>query len=77
MDDQDHSHPRLRVFSKAEAQVLLSNKELIERGEKLGVDVGLLVYNLQATPEMRLKRHANALRMVLAFKAAGERSRRK
>ena len=65
----------LRVLTQQEADVFRNDRTLAEECETLGIDLGLLIENLTCTPEMRWKRHANALRMALAFRKAGEIAR--
>ncbi|HYG76137.1 MAG TPA: hypothetical protein VEK08_14115 [Planctomycetota bacterium] len=63
-------------LTESDAKNILSDQSLCRRCEKEGIDLGLLIENLMLPPEMRFKRHQNALRMALAFKDAGERARR-
>ena len=77
MDQKMGRQNRLRIFTEAECENIFRDEELCKKCEADGVDIGLLVENIQLSAEARLQRHDNALKMVMAFREAGERSRRK
>jgi hypothetical protein len=64
-----------RVLTESEADAFRHDANLRSECERDGVDLGLLLENLTCTPEMRWKRHQNALRMALAFRKAGQKAR--
>ncbi|HYF50219.1 MAG TPA: hypothetical protein VEJ63_12490 [Planctomycetota bacterium] len=68
---------KLLRLSRKDVTEILADHAWRERYERLGVDVTQLLNNLTLSPEDRIKRHANALAMALAFKKAGEEARRK
>lgn len=52
------------------------DSEVLRRADEFGVDLSLLRERLELTPTERLERHARALELVEAMRAAGERKRR-
>jgi hypothetical protein len=67
----------LDVLTQAQADAILADTKFEKQCERDGVDLGMLLENLMATPEERFARHENALKMALAFRKAGEEARNK
>ena len=57
-------------ISREMANRLLQNKDLQDKCAKSGVDLGLIVNNLQLTLDERWANHRKYLEMALAFKNA-------